>query len=185
MRPYIFPFLKSSGSPCLRPRSTNMSVLIPHLLAIAYPPDRGFPSGSLLAGSLLGSRWAGGKQLARILIRPQPGFYLMRLTSGAPLVPAIIYQLCPLVMPQPLTVGGPHPDDWCRPLDRSPRFEARLDGKRVDLDRVWTARSLRPVSRAEFEFRSGPLRRWARENPGAPEARPHRPVDLGAIPPLF
>ncbi len=120
-----------------------------------------------------------------MLIRPQPGFYVMRLRSGAPLVPAVIYQLCPMVIPQPMTVAGPHPDDWCRPLDRSPRFEARLDGKRVDLDRVWTARSLRPVSRAEFEFRSGPLRRWARENPSAPEARPHRPVNLNAIPPLF
>ena len=38
---------------------------------------------------------------------------------------------------------------------------------------------------AEFEFRSGPLRRWARENPQAPEARPQNPVNLNAIPPLF
>jgi hypothetical protein len=126
----------------------------------------------------------GGRLTTRILIRPQPGFYLMRLRSGAPLVPALIFQLCPMVIPQPMTVTGPHPDDWCRPLDRSPRFEARLDGKRVDIDRVWTARSLRRVSREEFEFRSGPLRRWAREN-RAPEERPYRPVDLGAIPPLF
>jgi hypothetical protein len=70
-------------------------------------------------------------------------------------------------------------------LDRSRRYEAQLDGTRVDIDRVWTARSLRPASRDEFEFRSGPLRRWAREHPSAPEARPDRPVDLNAIPPLF
>src|SRR5580704_15381167 len=37
----------------------------------------------------------------RILISSQPGFYVMRLNSGAPLVPAIIYQLCPMVIPQP------------------------------------------------------------------------------------
>jgi hypothetical protein len=80
---------------------------------------------------------------------------------------------------------GTDPDEWCRPLDRSPRYEARIDGKRVAIDRVWTARSLRRVSRAEFEFRIGPLRRWARHNPGAPEATPQRPVDLDAIPPLF
>ena len=121
----------------------------------------------------------------RVLIRPQPGFYVMRFRSDAPLVPAIIYQLCPMVIPQPMTIAGPHPDDWCRPLDRSPRYEARLDGKRVDLDRVWTARLLRRVSPEEFEFRSGPLRRWAQESPGALEAKPNRSVDLGAIPPLF
>ena len=85
----------------------------------------------------------------RILIRPEPGFYVMRLRSGAPLVPAIIYQICPMVIPEPTTVTGPHPDEWCRPLDRSPRFAARVDGKRVDVELVWTARSLRRVSRDE------------------------------------
>ena len=126
-----------------------------------------------------------GRPAPRILIRPDPGFYVMRVRSGAPLVPTIIYRLCPMVIPEPTTVTGPHPDDWCRPLDRSPRYEARLDGKRVDIDRVWTARSLRRVSREEFEFRVGPLRRWAGGNPGAPEAKPHRSVNLDAIPPLF
>jgi len=121
----------------------------------------------------------------RILILPEPGFYVMRLRSGAPLVPAIIYQICPMVIPEPTTVTGPHPDEWCRPLDRSPRFAARVDGKRVDVELVWTARSLRRVSRDEFDFRAGPLRRWARSNPTAPEAQPHRRVDLTALPPLF
>src|SRR5580704_411061 len=79
----------------------------------------------------------------RILIRPEPGFYVMRLRSGAPLVPAIIYQICPMAIPEPTTITGPHPDEWCRPLDRSPRFAARVDGKQVDVERVWTARSLR------------------------------------------
>jgi hypothetical protein len=156
-----------------------------HLLAMAYDPNHGIPRIFERAGGPVLSRWVAGRQPERVLIRPQPGFYVMRLRSGAPLIPAVIYQLCPMVIPQPMTVMGPHPDDWCRPLDRSPHYEARLDGKRVDIDRVWTARSLRPISRTEFEFRNGPLRRWARENPSAPEARPHRPVDLAAIPPLF
>jgi hypothetical protein len=133
----------------------------------------------------LRTRRGAARPTARVLIRPRPGFYVMRLRSGAPLVPAIIYQLCPMVIPQPTTIAAPHPDEWCRPLDRSPRYEARLDGKRVPIDRVWTARSLREVSRDEFEFRSGPLRRWARQNLSAPEGQPHRRVDLDAIPPLF
>ena len=121
----------------------------------------------------------------RILLHPRPGFYVMRWRRGAPLVPALIYQLCPMVMPQPTAVDGPHPDEWCRPLDRSPRVAALIDGKPVAVDRVWTARSLRPVSPAEYAFRVGPLRRWARANPAMPEARPGRPVDLAALPPLF
>ena len=139
---------------------------------------------AVYAGSLPSRRFA-GRQPARILIRPEPGFYVMRLASGAPLVAAVIYRLCPMVIPEPTNVTGPDPSEWCRPLDRSPRYEARLDGKRVAIDRVWTARSLRRVSRDEFEFRIGPLRRWARQYPGAPEATPQRPVNLNAIPPLL
>jgi hypothetical protein len=108
----------------------------------------------------------------------------MRLRRGAPLVTALIYQLCPMVIPQPTTVDGPNPVEWCRPLDRSPCLRALIDGKPVPIDRVWTARSLRPVSHAEYAFRIGPLRRWARANPQMPEARPHKPVDLAALPPL-
>jgi hypothetical protein len=157
----------------------------PHLLPTAGQQDRGNPRISALDSSSLPSRWLVGRPAARILIRPELGFYVMRLRRGAPLVAAVIYRLCPMVIPEPTNVMGPHPDEWCRPLDRSPRYEARIDGKRVAIDRVWTARSLRRVSRDEFEFRIGPLRRWARRNPSAPEATPQRPVDLNAIPPLF
>lgn len=141
----------------------------------------GFPVGRAVALVPIGTRVVGATHPDW----PKPGFYVMRLRSGAPLVTAIIYQLCPMVIPQPMNITGPHPEDWCRALDRSPHYQARVDGKRVDIDRVWTARSLRQVSREEFEFRIGPLRRWARENPSTPEANPQRPVDLNAIPPLF
>ena len=123
--------------------------------------------------------------MPRILLRPRPGFYVMRLKRGAPLVSALICQLCPMVIPQPTTVDGPDPDDWCRPLDRSLRYGALIDGKPAAVDRVWTSRSLRPVNPEEYAFRIGPLRRWARANPGMPEARPEKPVDLAALPPLF
>lgn len=130
---------------------------------------------------VLGKAW----QVSRILLHPSPGFYLMRWRRGSPLVPALIYRLCPMVIPQPTAVDGPNPAEWCRPLDRSPRVRAMIDGKPVPVDRVWTARSLRPVSPAEYAFRMGPLRRWARANPQMPEARPGQPVDLAALPPLF
>jgi hypothetical protein len=126
-----------------------------------------------------------GFKVSRILLRPRPGFYVMRLQRGAPLVPALIYQLCPMVIPQPTTVDGPNPYEWCRPLDRSPRYGAQIDGKRVPVERVWTASSLRRIGAEEYAFRMGPLRRWARTHPEMPEARPESPVDLAALPPLF
>lgn len=183
---HILPLLKALGFSMATTTSGPITPgTSPQLLPMACQLYRGILRVSGPAEGPLPLRQSAGRRPPRILIWPEPGFYVMRLRSGAPLVPAIVHQLCPMVIPQPMIVAGPHPDDWCRPLDRSPHCEARIDGKRVDLDRVWTARSLRPVSRAEFEFRSGPLRRWARENPSVPEARPHRSVDLSAIPPLF
>jgi hypothetical protein len=170
----------STNTPC--PITPMVS---PHLPAAEGQPDRGNPQNSATNMNSLSWRRFVARPATRILIRPEPGFYVMRLRSGAPLVAAVIYRLCPMVIPQPTNVTGPDPSEWCRPLDRSPRYEARIDGKRVAIDRVWTARSLRRVSRAEFEFRSGPLRHRARHNPRAPEATPQRPVDLDAIPPLF
>jgi hypothetical protein len=107
----------------------------------------------------------------------------MRLKRGAPLVPALIYQLCPMVVPTALQ--GPHPDDWCRPSVGGRRYAALIDGQPSPVERVWLARSLRPVSPEEYAFRLGPLRRWARAHPRMPEASPETPVDLAALPPLF
>jgi hypothetical protein len=121
----------------------------------------------------------------RILVRPRPGFYVVRLGRGTPLVAALIYQLCPMVVPEPTLVDGPHPDEWCRPRDRSPAYRAQIDGKPATVERLWTARSLRPVSRDEYRFRIGTLRSWARRHPLMPEARPTRRVDFTALPPLF
>jgi hypothetical protein len=122
---------------------------------------------------------------ARILVRPKPGFYVMRCRRGGPIAPAIICQLCPMVLPQPNAVDSPHPEDWCRPLDRSPVLQAQINGKPVPIDRVWTSRSLRPISASEYAFRIGPLQQWARSGPTMPEAHPNRPVNLATLPPLF
>jgi hypothetical protein len=122
--------------------------------------------------------------MPRSLNRPSAGFYVVRLLPTKVVAPALIYQLCPMVVPQPGAVGGPHADDWCRPLDRSPIFRAQIDGRAVPIDRVWTARSLQPISATEYAFRIGPLRQWARANPLMPEARPMSPVNLAQLPPL-
>jgi hypothetical protein len=121
----------------------------------------------------------------RVLIRPEPGYYVLRSKRSGTLIPAVIYQRCPMVMPQPDAADGPHPDDWCRPLDRSAVFLAQANGGPVSIDRVWTARSLRPVSAAEYAFRIGPLRQWAQLRRLMPETPPYRRVDLATLPPLY
>jgi hypothetical protein len=131
------------------------------------------------------SSFRGAWQVTRILLRPLPGFYVLRLRRGAPCVPALIHQLCPMVVPQPTVIRGPDPNDWCRPVVCSPRFGALVDGKPSPIERVWMACSLRPISPEEYAFRIGPLRRWARVHPGMPEASPDKPVDLDALASLF
>ncbi len=150
-------------------------------IAIDRPPARHAASHLLTSSA---QRWSTSSAW-RPLLRPRPGFYVIRLTRGGSLIPALVYQLCPMVIPQPTTVNGPDPDEWCRPLDRSPRYGALINGKRAPVERVWTARSLRRIGPEEYAFRMGPLRRWARANPQMPEAKPEQPVDLAALPPLF
>src|SRR5438309_527757 len=67
-----------------------------------------------------------GRYAPRALRRPRPRFYVLRWGRGAALVPALSYQPCPMVMPQPTARNAPNPGDWWRPLDRSPRFDALI-----------------------------------------------------------
>jgi len=68
-----------------------------------------------------------GRQRFRMLLRRWPGFYLLRSRQGAPVVPALTYQHCPMVLPQPSAANGPNLGEWCRPLDRSRRFGALIE----------------------------------------------------------
>ena len=120
----------------------------------------------------------------RMLLRPRPGFYVMRSRHRSPLFLTLVYQVCPMVIPRPSEVGGPNPGDWCRPHNRSPRHGALIDSQPAAVDRVRTSHSLRPVSLEEYAFRIGPCAAGP-ANPGMPEARPARPIDLAALPPLF
>ena len=92
------------------------------------------------------SYWVG----QRMLLRPRLDFHALRIQRDAPLAPALIYQHCPMMMATPTAIGGPNPEEWCRPLDRSPWFGARLEGKPVVVDRVWTSQSLQPVSPEKY-----------------------------------
>lgn len=109
----------------------------------------------------------------------------MRLCYAAPVVPALIFQFCPMVIPAPGKIDDSNPSEWCRPLQGPPGYGALINGDPASAERVWANRSLRPISDKEYAYRMGPLRDWARTNPEMPEARPDQPVDLAALPPLF
>jgi len=108
------------------------------------------------------------------------------MRRDAPLVPALIFQLCPMVMPQPSAVNRPNPADWCRPLDRSPRFGVLIEGKRVAFDPVWTSRSLKPVSPEEYAFSQGPVAPLGRGPiPACRHRSTEKPLNLALFPTLF
>jgi hypothetical protein len=118
----------------------------------------------------------------------RPAHLLLRLVKGGPWVPAIIYQPCPFIEPEPLSPYPP-PRDWCQPLDRSPNpLRARIgDGPviedQTEIDRLWA--QSRFCSANEYRYRLR-LREWAVRNaPRSPEAQPGQAVDLNRQPSLF
>ena len=119
--------------------------------------------------------------MPRVLNTPEPGFYKGRFFGrDRPLVAAVIYQNCPMVMPD-LDI---HPEDWCRPLDRSRRLYALVDGKPFDPVAVWHSRS-EAIDEAEYRYMTDAAA-WDRVyDPDAPTANPHQPIDHLAVRPPF
>jgi hypothetical protein len=108
---------------------------------------------------------------ARIVDRPEPGFFELRLVPGGPLVAARIWRPCPM---HPLT---------CEPLDRYRPLCAEIDGAPASVERVWHAG--RPIGAAAFAYLDA-RGRWARaRKPDHPFANPRRPITWDTIPVLF
>ncbi len=111
--------------------------------------------------------------MTRIINKPIPGFFKMRLVKGGPWVPALIYRPCPLEL---------HPEtfQW---IDRWPHLKAEIDGMPVSVDRIWTSGRIIPV--AEYLYLTAD-RAWVRQYaPDLPEARPKEAIDIGTLPPIF
>ena len=114
----------------------------------------------------------------RVIDKPQPGLFKMRLVRGGPWVAArIFYEPAT----DPLTGEA---------LDRSYYWRATIDGRLIkepstdpfeaDVDRVWIYG--RPIDQAEFDHLSG-VSTWAKEHsPTSPEAEPGKAVNLLTVP---
>jgi hypothetical protein len=114
---------------------------------------------------------------ARMLRRPQTGFYGLRLlrTQCAP-VPALalVYQLCPMLAPQPTAVSGPNPERLVPAHSlKSPAKGWRACRRQARRGRPSpAARFLRPVSPnpEEYALPHGLPSPAGRCYPGMPEA---------------
>lgn len=111
--------------------------------------------------------------MARIINKPEPGFFKMRLIKGGPWVPALIYRPCPLEL-------CPETFQW---IDRVYRLEAEIDGMPVDVNRIWT--SGRQITAAEYLYMKA-HRAWVRQHAQhLPEARPEEAIDINKLAPIF
>lgn len=105
--------------------------------------------------------------------RPAEGFYRFRLRSGGMLVGVRIWWGPPL---DPVTGEE---------LDRSHRWNAAINGRPVDLGRVWPACGREPSTAEEYAFLSAQQTWGERHAPDAPQADPTRRVDALSSPILF
>lgn len=97
---------------------------------------------------------------------PVAGFFRMRLRSGGVLVGIQIFY------------GAPHDPVTGEEMDRSHRWQARANGKPIDLDRVWPSCAREPVTAQEYDYLTS-LQGWAERNaPDSAIADPHRKIDL-------
>ena len=98
--------------------------------------------------------------------QPVAGFYRIRLRSGAAFAGVYIWHGLPL---DPVTGEE---------LDRSPRWQASLNGEAIDLERVWPRCADEPITEANYRHLCR-TQQWARENaPDSALADPRKPIDL-------
>ena len=107
----------------------------------------------------------------RVINRPQPGYWMLRLVAGGPEVPAMIER-------RPTEPGNPD-----NVLDRSPLslLHAEIDGAPASVDAVWERRG-RAIDRAEYDYQIAIGRHAKTYLPKHPRAEPRSRIDLLTVP---
>lgn len=104
---------------------------------------------------------------------PTAGYYRHRMVKGGHPVGVEIFH------------GPPFDPVTGEELDRSHRWQARVNGQLVELDTVWPRCGGEPITEAEYRYLTD-LAAWARENaPASPQANPRQRVDLLTAPMPF
>lgn len=105
--------------------------------------------------------------------RPEQGYYWRRYVRGGPKCAVRIW------------FGPPHDPIDGSIMDRSPRWQATVNGQEADPLDTWTSCCGHPIDEAEYNYMMG-LSKWAKEHaPDAPEANPRTAISLGTMKPLF
>ena len=119
---------------------------------------------------------------APIITNPEPGFYWTRLVSGGPRVAARIWRPCSC------TVNGgddQNEHDWSEDCDRYPRLQCVIAGKPRNPVYAWPGLAGRIIDKAEFDYLVSTAEWAGTYAPSAPEADPHKRIDLANQPSLF
>jgi hypothetical protein len=102
----------------------------------------------------------------RVIDRPEPGYWLVRLIKDGPWVPAAIVRV------QTMHEPG-EPDNL---MERSPFLAAEIAGDTVAVDEVWQRRG-QPITADEYVQRVAQIK-WARQHaPHDPIANPRERID--------
>lgn len=109
---------------------------------------------------------------ARLVDRPAPGFFKVRLHRRGIWCPARIW-----------LDDDPRDPLTGESIDRAHKLMAEIDGKPADPMQVWHWG--KPIHVTEYNYMRG-VTEWAITHaPNDPAANPKAPVDLNAMPPLF
>lgn len=135
----------------------------------ALPAMQLVPTTDPIAGGIL-ARVQGG----RFHMKPQPGFWLVRLGKGTPPSPACI-RWCETTA---------EPDEPDNEMERSPFLAAFIHEMPVAMGRVWDWRG-QPITEQEYRYRCA-LTDWAQKHaPDLPEAEPTKRVNLAQAAPIY
>lgn len=107
------------------------------------------------------------------MLDPKPGYWLIRLVKGGPLVPACIRIV-------ETTFEPDEPSNDMRGT-RSSFPAAFVNDEPVDIDRVWLTRGA-PITADEYAFRCADAAWAVKHAPNEPAARPTQRVDLRQLP---
>jgi DNA polymerase I len=111
------------------------------------------------------------ERAARVMHKPEPGMWALRLAKGGVEVAARIFWI-------------DHEPGLPENLLDQPFLDAEINGERVHPDRVWHSK-IRAIDRAEYDFLVAD-RKWAKEHaPHDPAANPYQPVDPMTVKPPF
>src|ERR1700743_375852 len=104
---------------------------------------------------------------------PEAGYYKRKFGKGGVWIPVRWW------------LGPPHDPLTGEVMDRSPRWQATVNGKQADPYETWISCAGHPITEAEYNYMMG-VAKWAAEHaPDAPEAKPGEKVDLNKRRPLF